>query len=289
MSIQAGINIYSVHEQLAQDYFGTLRQLAEAGYTHLEMLGFNMVKMSRFSDEFPAKEVAAELAASGLKAIAAHEGPMPGEDLLAHRWDELMDYYEQLGCMSLVLPSVWMDDRDSTLRLAEQLTQLGGKLAQRGFQLYLHNHAHEFKSDGDTTLFDILAAHTDPKHLKFELDLVWVMRAGVDPIAVMERVGDRCDMVHQKDYSKQLSGPLNLFESMRANGDEGLGLMDVYRKYIVPSDFVDLGTGAFDFASVYGKIKELGHVKYALVENEGKSADKLASVRNDLAYLRTFI
>lgn len=289
MSIQAGINIYSVHEQLAQDYYGTLRQLAEAGYTHLEMLGFNMVKMSRFSDEFPAKEVAAELAASGLKAIAAHEGPMPGEDLLAHRWDELMDYYEQLGCTSLVLPSVWMDDKDSTLRLAEQLEQLGGKLAQRGFQLYLHNHAHEFKSDGDTTLFDILAAHTDPKHLKFELDLVWVMRAGVDPIAVMERVGDRCDMIHQKDYSKQLSGPLNLFESMRANGDEGLGLMDVYRKYIVPSDFVDLGTGAFDFAHVYGKIKELGHVKYALVENEGKSADKLASVRNDLAYLRTFI
>ncbi|KQO15766.1 sugar phosphate isomerase/epimerase family protein [Paenibacillus sp. Leaf72] len=289
MSIQAGINIYSVHEQLAQDYYGTLRKLAEAGYTHLEMLGFNMVKMSRFSDEFPAKEVAAELAASGLKAIAAHEGPMPGEELLAHRWDELMDYYEQLGCRSLVLPSVWMDDRDSTLRLAEQLEQLGGKLAQRGFQLYLHNHAHEFKADGDTTLFDILAAHTDPLHLKFELDLVWVMRAGVDPIAVMERVGDRCDMIHQKDFSKQLSGPLNLFESIQANGDEGLGLMDVYRKYIVPSDFVDLGTGAFDFAHVYGRIKELGHVKYALVENEGKSADKLASVRNDLDYLRTFI
>ncbi|MGG4144419.1 TIM barrel protein [Paenibacillus algorifonticola] len=289
MSIQAGINIYSVYEQLAQDYYGTLRKLAEAGYTHLEMLGFNMVKMSRFSDEFPAKEVAAELAASGLKAIAAHEGPMPGEELLAHRWDELMDYYEQLGCTSLVLPSVWMDDRDSTLRLAEQLEQLGSKLAQRGFQLYLHNHAHEFKADGDTTLFDILAAHTDPKHLKFELDLVWVMRAGVDPVAVMERVGGRCDMIHQKDFSKQLSGPLNLFESMRANGDEGLGLMDVYRKYIVPSDFVDLGTGAFDFAHMYGKIKELGHVKYALVENEGKSVDKLASVRNDLTYLRTFI
>ena len=214
---------------------------------------------------------------------------MPGEDLLAHRWDELMDYYEQLGCTSLVLPSVWMDDKDSTLRLAETVGAAWRQACAARFQLYLHNHAHEFKSDGDTTLFDILAAHTDPKHLKFELDLVWVMRAGVDPIAVMERVGDRCDMIHQKDYSKQLSGPLNLFESMRANGDEGLGLMDVYRKYIVPSDFVDLGTGAFDFAHVYGKIKELGHVKYALVENEGKSADKLASVRNDLAYLRTFI
>ncbi|MHA7965999.1 sugar phosphate isomerase/epimerase family protein [Paenibacillus sp. CAU 1782] len=289
MSITAGINIYSVHKQLAQDYYGTLRQLAEAGYTHLEMLGFNMAKMTRFSDEFPAKEVAAELAASGLKAIAAHEGPMPGEELLAHSWDGLMDYYEQLGCMSLVLPSVWMDDRDSTLRLAEQLEQLGNKLTRRGFQLYLHNHAHEFKSDGDTTLFDLLAQHTDSKHLKFELDLVWVMRAGVDPIAVMEAAGDRCDMIHQKDYSNQLSGPLNLFESIKANGDEGLGLMDVYRKYIVPSDFVDLGTGAFDFAHVYGRIKELGHVKYALVENEGDSADKLASVRNDLAYLRKFL
>ncbi len=289
MSITAGINIYSVYKELAQDYYGTLRQLAEAGYTHLEMLGFNMVNMSRFSDEFPAKEVAAELAASGLKAVAAHEGPMPGEDLLAHSWDGLMDYYEQLGCMSLVLPSVWMDDRDSTLRLAEQLEQLGGKLARRGFQLYLHNHAHEFKTVGDTTLFELLAQHTDPKHLKFELDLVWVMRAGVDPVSVMERIGGRCDMIHQKDYNKQLSGSLNLFEAVKANGDEGLGFMELYRKYIAPSDFVDLGTGAFDFAQTYGRIKELGHVNYALVENEGDSADKLASVRNDLAYLQKFI
>jgi hypothetical protein len=50
-----------------------------------------------------------------------------------------------------------------------------------------------------------------------------------------------------------------------------------------------LGTGAFDFAQTYGRIKELGHVNYALVENEGDSADKLASVRNDLAYLQKFI
>ncbi|MFD1957306.1 sugar phosphate isomerase/epimerase family protein [Paenibacillus thailandensis] len=289
MSIQAGINVFSVHERIGDDYFGALEQLAEAGYRNLELISFNMKKRSRLRDDFPSEAVSGKLKELGLAAIAVHEGPMPGQELLEHDWDNVMAYYGTLGTEAIVLPSVWIQDRESALRLAEQLGVLGKRLKDNGFALYLHNHAHEFKSDGETTLFDLLADNTDPELLKFELDMVWAMRAGIDPVAVLERLGSRCDMVHQKDLNKELAGPVNLFEAIKRNGDEALPVFEAYQKYIGPADFVDLGTGTFDFASVYKRINEMGSVKYALVENEGRSSDKIESVRNDLKVLQSYL
>jgi len=289
MSIQAGINVFSVHEQLGADYYGTLEKIAEAGYKNLELISFNTQKGTRLRDEFTAEAVRSKLQELGLRAIAVHEGPMPGQGLLDHDWDHVMKYYETLGSDSIVLPSVWIQDRESTLALTEQLGVLGRRMKEGGFNLYIHNHAHEFKADGDTTLFDLLADNTDPSYLKFELDMIWVIRAGIDPITVLEKLGSRCDMVHQKDLNRQLAGPANLFETIRQNGDEALPIFEAYRKYVSPTDFVDLGTGSFDFASAYARIKEMGHVRYSLVENEGVSTDKFASIRSDLTVLQQYL
>ncbi|MBD2866945.1 sugar phosphate isomerase/epimerase family protein [Paenibacillus arenilitoris] len=289
MGVQAGINIFSVHEQLGSDYYGTLEKVSAMGYENIELIGFNMKKMTRFSDEFPAASVKTKLRELGLTAIAAHEGTMPGQDLLSHDWDSVMKYYEALGCETIVLPSLFVKDREQTLTAAEQMNAVGKRLKENGFRFYLHNHAHEFKASGEVTLFDLILENTDPDVLKFEVDLVWVMRAGMDPVTVLEKLGERCDIVHQKDLNKQLGGPVNIFEAMQQGGDEEMDVLQAYRKYVKGSDFVDLGTGRFDFKSTYARIHEMGHVRYALVENEGESSDKFESIRNDLSVLRQYL
>ncbi|REE85164.1 sugar phosphate isomerase/epimerase [Paenibacillus taihuensis] len=289
MRISAGINVFSVHKELGEDYFGTLEKLAAAGYENLELIGFNMKSFTRFIDEVPAEVVGAKLRELGLTAISVHEGLMPGQDLAAFDWDRVLEYYETFECRNIVLPSVFIRNREDTLRSAEQMNAVGKKLKERGFQFYLHNHAHEFKSVGDTTLFDLLLENTDPSYLKFELDMVWVLRAGLDPIDVLKKLGERCDIVHQKDISRTLAGPLNIIEAMRQNGDEDMEAFQAYGKYTAPSDFVDLGTGAFDLKGTYASIQEMGHIRYALVENEGESADKLQSVRSDLQVLKQYL
>ncbi|MFD0696575.1 sugar phosphate isomerase/epimerase family protein [Paenibacillus sp. GCM10027628] len=289
MSIFAGINIFSVAKELGEDYYGTLEKVASAGYENIEMIGFNMQKRTRLMDEFPVESVRSKFKELGLKAIAAHEGTMPGQELIAHDWDQVMAYYGGLECENIVLPSVWIQTREETLKTAEQMNEVGKKLKENGFRFYLHNHAHEFKQDGDRTLFDLFMENTDPSYVKFELDLVWVIRAGLDPVDVLTKLGDRCDIIHQKDLSKNLAHPVNLFEAIKQGGAEEQDLMQVYRKYVSPSDFVDLGTGRVDLPSIYAQIKEMGHVRYALVENEGESADKFLSIRNDLNVLKPYL
>ncbi|TXK85998.1 TIM barrel protein [Paenibacillus sp. N3.4] len=217
--------------------------------------------------------------------MAAHERL----DQDAKNWDQLIQENAELGCKAIVLPSAWIKNREDTLKTAEQLNVIGKKCKENGLRFYFHNHFHEFKRWEDTTLYDILVEHTDPSYVKFELDMVWVIRAGLDPIAVLEKLGIRCDIIHQKDLNKEVLH-VNVFDALQP-GDEDLDMMQLYRGkgYIQAGDFVDLGTGVIDFKATYEKIKELGTIQYAFVENEGISEDKFKSIENDLKFLQKYI
>jgi sugar phosphate isomerase/epimerase len=285
MSISIGVNLFSVFQALNNDYFGTLEKVAAAGYTNVELITTNFMTGVRYSDSFPLQTIKNKLDELGLKPIAAHERL----DQDAQNWDQLIKENVEIGCKAIVLPSAWIKNREDTLKTAEQLNAIGKKCKENGLQFYFHNHFHEFKRWGDTTLYDILVENTDPSYVKFELDLVWVMRAGLDPMAILEKLGSRCDIVHQKDLNKDIV-ILNVFDALQP-GDEDLDMMQLYRGkgYIQAGDFVDLGTGVIDFKTTYDKIKEMGTIQYAFIENEGISDDKFTSIENDLKLLQRYV
>jgi sugar phosphate isomerase/epimerase len=285
MSLSLGVNLFSVFNELNNDYFGTLERVAAVGYTNVELITMNFMTGIRYSDTYPLQTIKKKLEELGLKPIAAHDGM--NKDI--HDWDPIIKENYELGCEAIVMPSAWIKNREDTLRTAEQLNAIGKKCKENGLQLYFHNHFHEFKRVGDTTLYDIMIENTDPEYLKFELDLVWVIRAGLDPIAVLKKLGNRCDIVHQKDLSKEVV-TVNVFDALQP-GDEDLDMMQLYRGsgYIKQGDFVDLGTGVVDFKATYDQIKAMGFVKYAFIENEGISDDKLKSIESDLKVLQKYV
>ncbi|KRF10238.1 hypothetical protein ASG89_01510 [Paenibacillus sp. Soil766] len=285
MSISIGVNLFSVFQALNNDYFGTLEKVASAGYTNVELITTNFMTGVRYSDSFPLQSIKRKLEELGINPISAHERL----DQDAENWNQLIQENAELGCKAIVLPSAWIKNREDTMKTAEQLNAIGKKCKESGLQFYFHNHFHEFKRWGDTTLYDILVENTDPAYVKFELDLVWVMRAGLDPMAVLENLGSRCDFVHQKDLNKEVLH-LNVFDALQP-GDEDLDMMQLYRGkgYIQAGDFVDLGTGVIDFKGTYDKLKEMGTIKYTFIENEGISDDKFRSIANDLKILQKVV
>ena len=87
---------------------------------------------------------------------------------------------------------------------AEYLNELGARARQAGQTLMVHNHDIEFEvSFGDQTVFDILAANTDPKNVVFQLDLYWATNGGgiENPLEVIERYGNRIQLFHVKDMA----------------------------------------------------------------------------------------
>ncbi len=78
-----------------------------------------------------------------------------------------------------------------------------GRLAAEGITLCYHNHEHEFQTvfSGIYAL-DILAEHTDPAALSFELDIAWITFGGEDPVKVLTRYAGRVPAIHVKDLSR---------------------------------------------------------------------------------------
>ena len=151
----------------------------------------------------------------------------------------------------------------------------GKKLSEHGIKFLIHNHYHEFqKLNGKEILFHIMD-NTDPNYVSFELDTFWAMRGGMDPLAVMNRLGNRLKLIHQKDFSKTSDSPINLWT---VNEPNVLVTWDSFGKGSDHKDFCEIGTGIMDIQSIINKGNELG-AEYIVLEQDHTQLTQMESVR----------
>ncbi|MFD0620577.1 sugar phosphate isomerase/epimerase family protein [Paenibacillus sp. GCM10027629] len=268
--IPIGLQLYSVREAMAQDFLGTLRQVADIGYTHVEFAFHNTSNDGSFEVGYTAQELKSNMEQMGLQVVTSHVSYHPNLD-----WDQVIRYHAELGSGGVVLPGYFFKDKDDALRLAEWLNASGKKCRAEGMDFYYHNHFHEFQAFDGQTIMDILLENTDPSHVLVEFDTYWAMRAGVDPIAYMDQLGNRLGLLHQKDLSASAS-PVNLFELEQVSG---VLTPEVVFSTVKPEDFVEIGTGVMDIPGILKKAEELESVKYIILEQDVTTKSELESVR----------
>ena len=92
------------------------------------------------------------------------------------------------------------ESTEQLLRDAEVYNAAGARLAAEGLNLCYHNHEHELRATFDgVRALDVLAEHTDPDAVFFELDIAWVTFGGEDPVRVPHRMAGRVPAIHVKD------------------------------------------------------------------------------------------
>jgi sugar phosphate isomerase/epimerase len=124
-------------------------------------------------------------------------------------------------------------------------------LAKHGIKFFYHCHGYEFEPFGDGTLFDLLMKETDPKLVAYEMDILWVVFPGQDPVKLFQKYGSRFELVHLKDLKKGVkTGELT-------------GHTDV-------KNDVALGSGQMDYPSIL-KAAQAAGVKYYFIEDESPS------------------
>jgi len=287
-----GVQVFSVYRELFEDYLGTLRRIAHAGYEAVELLSHNFAAGVRFSDLYPAKELKARLREWNLAPVSSHEIMTQGKDVLHdYDWDAIMRYSVELECPRVVIPWQWFLEREDTLRTAEKLDALGKRMRSHGLELYYHHHAHEFIPVGDTTAFELLLDNIDPAHLKVQLETAFVQLVGLDPAAFAERLGGRCDMVHQTDLGGTAGFRAEaFFDELLELRRSGKDIMDAYMGMFRSSiRSTDLGAGDFDFERFYERMGRIGGLKYVIVENETDGEGKVESIERDCRFMRHHI
>lgn len=180
------VQLYSVRDALAADPATTVLRLADLGLRTVEPFGL--------TDAVDALEPA--LAAAGLTAPTAHVTLLGG----AH--EAAFAAAARLGVATLIEPYVpaerWAT-REDVAALAAELTVVARLAADHGLQVGYHNHWWELETlIDDRPALEVFADELGDI-VVLELDTYWSAVGGVDPVALLERLGKRVVALHIKD------------------------------------------------------------------------------------------
>ena len=183
------VQLWSVKDELQQDYKGTLKALADMGFEGVEFAGnFG----PRAEDPAGLKDYMDSL---GLKAAGAHVG---FADMSDDTFDETVAFYSALGCTNLIVP---MDhrafDAEQVDWVVAELDRLAEKLAPLGMRTGYHNHPDEFASFKGRTFWDYIAANTSERVI-MQLDVGHAVYAGKSPSEYVRRYPGRTVSTHIK-------------------------------------------------------------------------------------------
>lgn len=240
-----GLQLYSLRDMLKQKgVAAVLDQTCQWGFKYVEVAGLGGLTPAEFK---------AELDKRGLVPIGKH---FPYNDYRDHV-DRIIAEAKALGIP--YAGCAWINhkapfDEKQCRETAAVFNRAGKALAEQGITFYLHNHGFEFVPYKDGTLFDLLVAETDPRYVQFQLDVMWAVHPGQDPVKLLEKHPNRWVMLHLKDLRKGV--PTGL---------------DAPR--VVLTDDVALGTGQVAWAPLLRTAQKIG-VKYYFIEDESPTVVK---------------
>lgn len=227
----AGLQLYSLRSQFAlRGVPWTLDRVKEFGIKEVELAGTYNLSAEQFK---------AELDARGLKPISSH---FPYARLKLDL-DGVVREAKTLGVK--FAGCAWIDHKDAfdeaEARAAAALFNHAGEaLAKEGITFFYHCHGYEFQPHGEGTLFDLLVHETKPEHVSFQMDVLWVVFPGQNPVALLEKHASRWKLMHLKDLKK------------------GVATGSLSGKTDVTND-VTLGSGQMDWPAIFSAAKKNRH------------------------------
>ncbi len=241
-----GVQLYTVRADMAKDFDGSLKKIAELGFKEVEFAGYY--------NRTP-QQVKTLLGQLGLEAPSAHV-PI---DALRNSLDKTIEEAKIMGHRYLICPFLMPPERkslDQFKQHAALFNKAGEACKKAGIQFGYHNHDFEFQPLEGKLPMEVLLAETDKNLVKIELDLYWITYAKQDPLAYLAKHPDRVALFHVKDLDKT----------------EKRGITEV-------------GHGVIDFKTIFAKAPK-GAIKHYFIEQDVTPGSPFDSLKFSIGYLK---
>ena len=269
-TLPVAIQVYSVREEAAKDFRGTMQKIKDIGYDGVELAGLYGIAPAE------VKKILDEI---GLIPISAHVSELMngGEPL-----EKVLDDYKTIGVKYIAVPYLGEGMRpgdEGFDEILKKIDTIGAEARKKGLTLLYHNHDFEFNKmpDGSYGL-DYMYAHTSPDHLQTELDTCWVNVGGENPADYIRKYAGRCPVVHLKDF----------FGQKDENMYELIGIKSEAPKRPSGFEFRPVGAGLQNFPEILKAAEESG-AKWVVVEQDKPSMGltPMESIKKSIEYLKS--
>ena len=201
LGLPLGCQTWPVREGIAKDFPGTIKQLAAAGFHHIELCSPVGYDDSGFGGlaKYKGAELRKMLGDWGVSCISSHfsmeelRKDQPGRIAWAH----------EVGLTQMLVASLGGPEHptmDDVKRAADEYNKMGENAAKAGIQQGLHNEGFETSSvDGQRT-YDLLFKLLDPKLVKFQFQ-VSTISDGFDAAEYMNKYPGRFISMHVQGWN----------------------------------------------------------------------------------------
>jgi sugar phosphate isomerase/epimerase len=247
-----GVQIAGLRHEAAQNLAGLLQALRK--------IGLSEVELQSVLYNHPAATLRQMIVDAGLHACAGHFSLSNIETNLDYARDLGLDY------MVAMLPRPSPESLDQYRTVAGQLNEVAGRVRRHGMTFALLFHNRELMPQEKSSGFAELMKHTDPTLVRLEVDIYWIVQAGLDPEAFLREHKDRVKLLHLKDRL--------------------VGFPTTYTTDADSDHSTELGKGTIPWPALLRQARQQG-IRYAFLDYDKSAIPILDSLEQSVTYLNT--
>jgi sugar phosphate isomerase/epimerase len=256
-----GLQLFTIRDAIKANLEGTLKQVSKLGYQDTETYGFDPDKIMYYG--LDAVDFKILLDENNLTTTSGHYNFFP---FLHKSDDEVKQYVDQcikgakiIGHKYITWP--WLDPEHRSMDdfkvLVKKLNLIGEQVTKAGLGFAYHNHDFEFTDHNGTNGYELIMRETDPKTVKLQIDLYWVMHSSkVSPGELFRKQPGRFVMWHIKDMDK------------------------------VTRDYTELGNGSIDYTKILPDASLSGLEYYYLEQGGNFAKGPMHSIADSAAFFK---
>jgi sugar phosphate isomerase/epimerase len=203
LGMPIGCQTWPVRKMIEQDFPGTIKQLADAGFQMIELCSPVGYADNGFAGlaKYKGSELRKILGDAGVGCVSSHFGI----DELRKDQQAAIAWAKGVGLTQMLVPSLdgpknpTMDD---VKRAADEYNKMGEQAAKAGIQQGLHNENFELSMVDGKRTYDVLFDLLDPKLVKFQFQVSTISR-GYDAAEYFTKYPDRFISMHVQGWSAE--------------------------------------------------------------------------------------
>jgi len=203
LGMPIGCQTWPVRKMIAEDFPGTVRMLAQAGFQSVELCSPVGYADSGFAGlaKYSGKELQKILGDAGVTCVSSHFGI----DELRKNQEDRIVWAKDVGLTQMIVPSLDGPEKptlDDVKRAADEYNKMGERAAKAGIQQGLHNETFELSMVGDKRTYDLLLDLLDPRLAKFQFQVSTISR-GYDAAEYFTKYPGRFVSMHVQGWSAE--------------------------------------------------------------------------------------